>query len=85
MNFFWIAGIISIAVLIYFMDSADFGFNILNGAYEQVLYWLRGERYMEKVRWMEHTFNWIGQSLFINFVCEQDNQLRKLCNRALVA
>ena len=24
-------------------------------------------------------------SLFINFVCEQDNQLRKLCNRALVA
>ena len=56
MNFFWIAGIISIAVLIYFMDSADFGFNILNGTYEQVLYWLRGERYMEKVRWMEHTF-----------------------------
>lgn len=85
MNFFWIAGIISIAVLIYFMDSADFGFNILNGAYEQVLYWLRGERYMEKVRWMEHTFIWIGQSLFIKFVCEQDNQLRKLCNRALVA
>ena len=84
MNLFWIAGIISIAVLIYFMDSADFGINILNGTYEQVLYWLRGERYMEKVRWMEHTFIWIGQSLFINFVCEQDNQLRKLCNRALV-
>ena len=69
MNFFWIAGIISIAVLIYFMDSADFGFNILNGTYEEVLYWLRGERYMEKVRWMEHMHIYLDWTKFVYKFC----------------
>ena len=52
-NFFWISGTILIAVLIYFMVSVAFGFNILNRIYE-VVYWLRGEKYMEKVRWNTH-------------------------------
>ena len=50
MHYFWITGTIALAVLMYFMMSAVFGFNILIRICQQVWYRVVGEGFMEEVR-----------------------------------
>ena len=83
MNFCWIAGTILIAVLINFMVSAVFGFNLLGRIYQLVLHCFGKPEDMEEVRWKIHfsgimCMRLINKVLLILLVSQQFNKIAKL-------
>ena len=77
MDFFWIVATILIIVLLHFMMSAAFGFNLLFKICQQVFVWVRGEEYMEEVRWKSYFyFAKIYHGLFIQIlITKQDKSV----------
>ena len=59
MDFFGIVITMLIVVLLHFMMSAVFGFNLLSRIYQGVLFWVRGE-HVEEVRWNAYFSDWIA-------------------------